>query len=277
MIFSSPFDDNSPRIYRISSTPINKDFKVLEIGYNRVPSSLRQVHKRAVYILHYVISGEGNFCGKDFCKGFCYTVFPNQIETIVSDKDAPYESYWIMLEGLGAGEILKKCSFMQKNDAFLFERTKQCAEILRETLFDINPANDIDEAYYMHSAFYRIMAEHSRNCSKFTTAETIAQKVKNFIDQNFQKDITVDNISETFNFSRNYLFSLFKKEYGISPKTYIGELRIKKAKELLKTEKNLNISEIAFSVGYKDPLYFSRIFYKKIGLSPKYFRNNHKN
>lgn len=272
MIFSSPFDDNSPRIYRISSTAINKEFKVLEIGYNRVPSALRQVYKRDVYILHYVIGGAGNFCGKDFNKGFCYTVFPNQIETIVSDQTNPYETYWITLEGLGAGEILKKCGFNQKNDAFIFDRTKQCAEILRETLFDINPANDVDEAYYMHSAFYRIMAEHMRNCDKLTAADTTTQKIKNFIDQNFQKDITVDNISKTFNFSRNYLFSLFKKEYGISPKAYISELRIKKAKELLKTEKNLNIGEIAFSVGYKDPLYFSRIFYKKTGISPKDFR-----
>ena len=272
MVLKDNFSENSPRIYRLSTTSVQKNLRIIEIGYNRVPKNLSQFSKREVYILHYVINGKGVFCGKEFAEGFCYTVFPSSLETITADKENPYESYWIMFEGSHAGEILKKCNLGNHNDAFAFEGTARCAEILRNTLFNIKPLNEIEEAYLMQAAFYQIIAEHFKKHTDNYSVDTKAEKVKEFINQNYQKGITVNNISKSFNFSRNYLFMLFKKEFNTSPQNYILNVRIERAKELLTDKEQLPINQIAFAVGYNDPLYFSRVFSKKTGLSPKEYR-----
>lgn len=83
------------------------------------------------------------------------------------------------------------------------------------------------------------------------------------------------SIEELAKISQLSLFSFkreFKKEFYDSPKNYINTLRIKKAKELLQLSK-MSISEIAYEVGFNDPLYFTRLFKKKVGTSPTSFRS----
>ena len=92
-----------------------------------------------------------------------------------------------------------------------------------------------------------------------------------FINENYYSNISVGSIAKSFNFSRNYLYTLFKRDYGISLQEYLLELRIQKAKELLTNERHLAISEVALAVGYSDALYFSRIFRKKTGIAPTQF------
>ena len=71
------------------------------------------------------------------------------------------------------------------------------------------------------------------------------------------------------NISRNYLYTLFKREYGVSPKEYLMTLRIQKAKLLFSDQSQpLSVSEVAYAVGFNDPLYFSRVFRKITGTSP---------
>lgn len=74
-------------------------------------------------------------------------------------------------------------------------------------------------------------------------------------------------------YNSNYLKKLLKKEVGISPQQYVINLRINYAKKLLMntTSKDFSISHIAYACGYEDPLYFSRVFKKQTGLSPKSF------
>ena len=64
----------------------------------------------------------------------------------------------------------------------------------------------------------------------------------------------------------------FTQKHGIAPKEYMLEKRIALAKKLLR-ETETSVMEISNSVGYVDPLYFSRIFKKKEGLSPQAYRN----
>ena len=69
---------------------------------------------------------------------------------------------------------------------------------------------------------------------------------------------------------------LFKDVMGKSPHAYILELRLTRAYEML-LERNYNVSEIAYAVGFSDPLYFSRIFKKRFGISPKEICNTYAN
>lgn len=271
MLFSTPFDADSPQFYRIASVSLNSELHVMEVGYNRTPKGLRQVMKRDVYILHYITEGYGTFCGESFDDGGGYLVCPGELEIVEADSKQPYEAYWIMFQGSGAIEFLKKCGLPQHNSVFTFAQTKACAEILRNALFDINPLSEWEEASLMQAAFYRVMALHLAGFRGQDSGDTVAQKVKEFIQKNYYNDISVENMAKSFHFSRNYLYMLFKKEYGISPQAYLLHYRIEKAKELLTYEKDLTVGEVARAAGFRDPLYFSRVFHKKVGIPPSEF------
>lgn len=271
MLFSTPFDADSPQYYRIASVSLNSELHVMEVGYNRTPKNLRQVMKRDVYILHYVIEGCGTFCGEGFDDSGGYLVCPGELEIVEADSKQPYEAYWIMVQGSEAIEFLKRCGLPLHNSVFTFTQTKACAEILRNTLFDINPKSEWEEASLMQAAFYRVMALHLAGFMGQGSGDTVPQKVKEFIQKNYYNDISVENMAKSFHFSRNYLYMLFKKEYGISPQAYLLKYRIEKAKELLKYEPNLTVSEVARAVGFKDPMYFSRVFHKMVGMPPSEF------
>ena len=102
---------------------------------------------------------------------------------------------------------------------------------------------------------------------------SIAQKVANYIEKSYYSDITISNIAKDFHISRNYLYTLFKREYGVSPQDYLISYRIEMAKKLLKnTRDSLSINEIASSTGFDNPLYFSRIFRNRTGMSPSEYR-----
>lgn len=87
-------------------------------------------------------------------------------------------------------------------------------------------------------------------------------------------DLSVDTLVEYFNFSRTIFFRKLKALTGKSPIAYIKDVRMKKAVQLLK-EKNLNIAEIAYKIGFSDPHYFSKSFKQYYGVSPtEYLENN---
>ena len=68
-----------------------------------------------------------------------------------------------------------------------------------------------------------------------------------------------------------HFIHLFREYTGFSPHAYVTRLRLDKAKDLM-VSTTMNISEIAFAVGYANPLYFSRLFKRHTGLSPSRFR-----
>jgi YesN/AraC family two-component response regulator len=93
-------------------------------------------------------------------------------------------------------------------------------------------------------------------------------KAVQYIQNNYSRNITVQDMSKSISLNRSYFCGLFKKNFQLSPKQYLTNFRIAKACELMKLG-SLNINEIARSVGYQDPLHFSREFKKNKGRSPK--------
>lgn len=95
--------------------------------------------------------------------------------------------------------------------------------------------------------------------------------VKQYIQQNYMKPITLKEISSLAGFNDSYFSSLFKKESGKNFSEYLSEVRMNKAKDLLK-ETNLCIADICQTVGYNDLKYFTKNFKKFTGLKPNEYR-----
>jgi len=101
------------------------------------------------------------------------------------------------------------------------------------------------------------------------------QSAFDYINQHFKEEIVLDAIAKAAGISPSYFSSLFNKVTGKSIRSYINELRISAACELL-CESSLNISNIAYTVGYENVTHFNRLFKKITRFSPKQIRRNGK-
>ena len=94
-----------------------------------------------------------------------------------------------------------------------------------------------------------------------------------YLHQNYWKSLSRTDLAEYIGMNEDYLSRAFSQELGISPWDYLNRYRIFRAKELL-IQTDDSISQIARRVGFPDPAYFSRVFRKLTGLSPKHYREN---
>ena len=105
-----------------------------------------------------------------------------------------------------------------------------------------------------------------------TTAISI-HKAKKYINIHFDENINLTNICKYAGVSKNYFCNLFKKETGKNIWDYLTDVRISNAKKLLKST-DLKNYEISLKIGYEDPAYFSKLFKKITGLTPREYRKS---
>lgn len=99
----------------------------------------------------------------------------------------------------------------------------------------------------------------------------ILEAAKTYIENHLNQDISIEELCKELNVGRTKIYEIFKAELKMGISKYILRRRMHKAKKLLKTT-NFSISEIAHSVGFSDYNYFSRVYKKIYGKSPKYYR-----
>ena len=102
----------------------------------------------------------------------------------------------------------------------------------------------------------------------------VIRKAKSFMDENFSNpDLTLREVAGYVALSNNHFCTVFSQETGVTFTEYLTAIRLAKAKELLR-DKQMRTSDVAFSVGYNDPHYFSYLFKKNTGMSPRDYRKD---
>ena len=156
------------------------------------------------------------------------------------------------------------------------ENDESISECLNNIIEEFN-LKQIGFELSVKSYLFRLMVLLLRNHTYLTLSpKEYNARVKNlniinivlqYIEKNYNESITVEKLSEMANLSKYYFLRLFKKTTGKSLIDYINFIRINKAEYMLeKTDRN--ITEIAFSCGFNDANYFSRVFRKYKGKSP---------
>ena len=101
----------------------------------------------------------------------------------------------------------------------------------------------------------------------------IIKKAQDYIQENYlSKDISIHLVAREVGLSPNYFSTIFSQETGETFISYLTNLRIEQAKLLLKTT-SMRIIDISYEIGYNDTQYFSYVFKKKVGMTPKEFRS----
>ena len=120
------------------------------------------------------------------------------------------------------------------------------------------------------------VGKFGESCRNMTTKKEehenqLVVRAQAYIQENYHKDLSLDEVSRQMDLSPYYFSKLFKDEAGCNFVEYVTNLRIRKAKELL-VGNDKSMKEICGAVGYSDPNYFSRIFKKNTGMTPTEFR-----
>lgn len=95
--------------------------------------------------------------------------------------------------------------------------------------------------------------------------------VAGYIADNYSRDISVAELAARAHMSESNFYAVFRRNFGMSPMAYLNRYRLSAASVLL-TRTDLTIAEVASSVGYTDPLYFSRQFHRLFQASPRDYR-----
>ncbi len=109
---------------------------------------------------------------------------------------------------------------------------------------------------------YQDLPVHSR-----VVEEIESSIIQNYPDCNYE----LDSFLRSLPFSYDYLRKLFKKELGVTPHKYLMDKRLQTAEEQLRVSHTSNIAEVSRLCGFREPLYFSRMFKKKYGVAPSFY------
>ena len=237
------------------------------------------------YLFHYVISGTGTLMADD-SKGVTQTyqiksgqgfmLFPGQISTYVADKNLPWEYAWLEFDGLKVREMIEIAGITKDSPIYHANSKDLRQNMMEEMLYivknaDKSPLHLIGHLYLFLDYMTR-SAETMRLKQGGCLRDFYIKEALSFIEQNFQNDISVEDIAAFCGLNRSYFGKIFHDTIGKSPQEFLMSYRMQKATELLKLTQ-LSIGDIGNAVGYPNQLHFSRAFKNVYGVSPREWRN----
>lgn len=181
-----------------------------------------------------------------------------------------------ILDGISASHIIrdrnKDIQIIILTAYSEFEYARQAIEV-GVFKYLLKPIDDEEFVLAINDAMQKIKSQ-ANSSEKSEAVEYVIRdrnmkfidEMKNYIQENFTKELSLDQVADHVGLNPDYLGKLFKKVEGQTFTDYLISLRMEKAKELL-SERSLSIKQISYMVGYSDPNYFSRAFKKYVGIS----------
>lgn len=225
----------------------------------------------AIYRVHYVTSGHGVIrCGgvrKELKQGDIFFAFP--AVSFVLEGDEAFSYLYISYIGIRANAVMERLGINSRNFCFFgFE------ELESIWLQGISLKCDLLDLMSESVLLYTLARIGERAYVKEARQETVRSaevflSIKKYIDDHFSdSDLSLDQIGDVFSYNKKYLSTAFKKHFKIGIAEYINTVRINYACELMR-QGYTGVTDIAAQCGYRDALYFSKVFKRKTGESPK--------
>lgn len=230
------------------------------------------------YIIHFVTEGKGfyNLNGKLYSvkKGDVFYIPTNYTIYYYPVSTDPWKYFWFEYNGQNALTMNQKAGFTENNPIYSVKNFDKIQSVFTDMMENLNgKADDYITISCIYRFFYEISVERSLSIQLHLNArDDLMKKIFHHIGSCFSdSSLSLSEIAEHFNLNASYLSRLFKKQSGIQLSKYIIEYRMQKALVLLERP-DLSIKAIALSVGYNDPLYFSKEFARKFKKSPTSYR-----
>jgi AraC-like DNA-binding protein len=262
------------------------DLGLYQFGWEQCdPSHSFGPAARNHYLFHLCLSGTGTLFANNtkgelityqVKSGQGFMLFPHQICTYIADHEIPWEYVWVEFDGLRVKESIDSAGLTQNNPIYR-SRHKNIAETMKSELLylvnhkDESPFHLIGHLYLFIDSLIR-SSSSTQIGSGNSLRDFYIKEAFSFIEQNFQNDISIEDIAACCGLNRSYFGKIFHQNMGKTPQEFLMSYRMTKATELLKLTE-LSIADVGNAVGYPNQLHFSRAFKNIYGLSPRQWRN----
>ena len=251
----------------------NTGYQKCEPGYQWGPGV------RNHYCIHHVIAGTGYYevHGNRYQleAGDTFILYPDTEVKYYADQEKPWEYTWVGFEGADAGILIGATDFSPERP-LIRKGTLPDPEIRRQLqkIYEVK-GSDYESAAAMTGALYTLLSVFLHYAVKKEPIRDVqmmyVRKAQDYIQLNYSYPITIEDVASYVGISRSYLFRSFQVCLKQSPKEYLTDFRIQKARHLLR-ETSLSIAAIAYSVGFENNLYFSKAFKSRTHMSPSAYR-----
>ena len=259
--------------------PKFKDFYLCFCGY----ADCEPLHSygpatRADYIIHYIIKGKGIYQVGErkyhLSEGQGFLIEPEVLTFYQADKDDPWTYIWIGFDGSDAGKWIQDIGLNSKKLTFQCSYAEELKKIVLDMLKHIKVTTS--NLYYLQGMLYQFFSVLTRDSfvdslEDESKENRYVMEAITYIRNNYPEGIGVEDVAKAINVSRNYLYMIFKNKLDLSPKEFLTDFRISRAKEQL-TLTELSIEQVAASCGYQNTLVFTRAFKQKLGVPPSRYR-----
>lgn len=260
----------------------NNDILVYQCGMEKCNNSyFYGPAVRDHYLIHVILKGKGKYYVNnkvyDLHSGQGFFIAPDVITYYEADRNDPWTYTWVGFKGLKAERFLKMADINIENPVFNINNMKNVKEYFKEMCnVEVYKLSREVRLQGLLLLFLSELIEQNENKTevKQNYRDTYIKKTLQFIEMNYNRKISVEDMADNIGLNKNYFSTMFKSYMKMSPQNCLLNFRINKACELLKNT-DFQVSDIARSVGYNDPLGFSKIFKKEKGVSPKEYRINH--
>ena len=213
-----------------------------------------------------VLQGEGNIFFNEaavpFAPGSLIFGFERELFNVQCEKECEY--MYISFGGMRAQELLKRFAITPDNRRF--SGFDGLLPLWRDSLFRASAQNvDLAAESILLYTFSRLTAESAQDNSLISRMVELSEE--HFHDA----ALTLNSVADELGYNAKYLSGVFKEKMGISYTEYLRTLRLKYAVSLFEHGID-SVKNVALLSGFSDPLYFSTVFKKSIGISPKEYK-----
>ena len=230
-------------------------------------SLIKSVRTSATYILNYVRTGTATLVleGKEYnlLAGDVFFITPGVKFFAKNVEDFSY--YYISFLGKRAQQLMDKLSLNRQNP--VRQGIVEVGDVFKTALVSSTPQSLslICESVILFT--FGAISNRQEQSQKVKESKLISD-VRLYVDKYFDNDgLTLKSVSEEFSYNPKYLSSLFTKIVGESFSSYLTKVRINYAQTLI-SQGHTSVKDIAFMCGFKDPLYFSKVFKRRTGKAP---------
>ncbi len=264
------------------------DFRLFQYGWEQCePLYSFGPFVRNHYLFHYVISGKGTLLSNDsggvthryqLGAGQGFLICPGLVNTYCADERQPWKYVWLEFDGLRAADYLEAAGLGQAQP--IYRPQNGAGEgVCSRMLYISDHANASPLHLVGHLCLFLDELVQSSSTRRERQSGPLRdfyiQEAVTFIQQNFHRGITVEEIADACKLNRSYFSRLFKEVIGCTPQEFIIRLRLTRAAEQMRTTSD-PIGDIARRCGYPNQLHFSQAFKKRYGLPPREWRKENR-